>query len=89
MAKMASLHAEKNQVTQITEDQWDARYIPITHTPVDKVDNFVPDRHVWTLVDVDGDLYIVNGYATVNKIGYHITENKWALGEYIEVKVGE
>lgn len=29
---------------------------------------------VWTLLDVDGDLYIGQGYHHVNRMGYFITE---------------
>ena len=38
---------------------------------------FVYDREpkkVWTVVDVDGDLVVVDGYHHVNRIGYLITE---------------
>jgi len=91
MAKMASLHEETTRpaTISITEDQWINGYNPITHSPVDKVDNFVPERNVWTLVEADDKLYILNGFRVVNKIGSHITEERWKYGQEIEVKVGE
>ena len=89
MAKMASLHAEMNQVITISEDHWINAYIPITHSPIDLVNDMIPARHVWTLVETDGKLYILNGYHVVNKIGYHITEETWKPGQEIEVKIDD
>lgn len=40
-----------------------------------------PDqRKVWTLLDVDGKLYISAGYYIVNRFGYFITEIAWETG---------
>jgi hypothetical protein len=91
MAKMASLHEETTRpaTITITEDQWYAGYAPMTHTPLDTVDDYVPVRNVWTLVDTDDKLYIVNGYHVVNKIGYHITEERWKHGQEIEVRIND
>jgi len=92
MAKMASLHEETTRppmAITMSEDHWINAYNPITHSPVDKVDSFVPERNVWTLVEADDKLYILNGFRVVNKIGYHITEERWKYGQEIEVKVGE
>jgi len=36
------------------------------------------ERNVWTVVDVDGVLYVVAGYATVNYMGRILTRNKWS-----------
>jgi hypothetical protein len=91
MAKMASLYEETTRPTTvtITEDQWIHAYSPITHSPVDKVDSFVPERNVWTLVETDDKLYILNGFRIVNKIGYHITEERWKHGQEIEVRIND
>jgi hypothetical protein len=92
MAKMASLHEETTRppmAITMSEDHWINAYNPITNSPVDKVDSFVPERNVWTLVEADDKLYILNGFRVVNKIGYHITEQRWKYGQEIEVKVGE
>jgi hypothetical protein len=91
MAKMASLHEETTHPTAVSidEDHWINAYIPITHSPVDKVDSWIPERHVWTLVETDGKLYILNGFRVVNKIGYHITEERWKFGQEIEVRIND
>lgn len=33
-----------------------------------------PGPNVWTLIDEDGEQFIVSGYRTVNRLGYFITE---------------
>ncbi len=46
------------------------------------------DPHkVWTLVDVEGKQYILNGYHTVNRFGYFITKNEWKDGDDYTIKV--
>lgn len=42
-----------------------------------------PDR-VWTLVEGDDGLYIVNGYHLVNRLNYFITEVPFT-GDFLEV----
>lgn len=41
-----------------------------------------PDRHIWTLVDCDGALYVVPGIATVNYIARIVTRNAWSDVEF-------
>jgi hypothetical protein len=92
MAKMASLYEETTRppmAITISEDHWINAYIPITHSPIDTVSDLIPERHVWTLVEAEGNLYILNGYRVVNKIGYHITEETWEPGYEIEVSVND
>lgn len=44
--------------------------------------------HVWTQVDGDdGGIYIVNGYASVNRIGYYITAKPHDTHKFISVCV--
>lgn len=44
--------------------------------------------HVWTQVDGDdGGIYIVNGYASVNRIGYYITAKPHDPHKFISVCV--
>lgn len=44
--------------------------------------------HIWTIVDGDGrDLFILNGWYFVNKLGYIITSKAWKEGDEYEVKV--
>ncbi len=33
--------------------------------------------HLWTILDIDGDLYIVPGYHFVNSYGYVVTKEAW------------
>ena len=91
MAKMASLHEETTRPTVITmtEDQWINAYVPITDSPIDKMDHFIPERNAWTLVETDGKLYIINGFHSVNRIGYHLTEERWKYGQEIEVRIND
>lgn len=32
------------------------------------------DQHIWTLIDEDGEMFILEGYHWVNRLGYFITE---------------
>lgn len=32
-------------------------------------------NHVWTVIEADGELFVVNGYHLVNRLGYFLTEN--------------
>lgn len=34
-------------------------------------------RTVWTVIDVNGVLYIIAGWHYVNRLGYVITEEQW------------
>lgn len=42
--------------------------------------DFNKQRHVWTLLEVDGIFYISAGYKVVNRMGYFITEKPWETG---------
>lgn len=33
-----------------------------------------PGPHVWTLIEEDGEQFIVSGYRHVNRLGYFVTE---------------
>ena len=41
------------------------------------VKSVAPEK-VWTLLDVDGGLYISSGYHFVNRVGYFVTEVPWS-----------
>lgn len=43
-------------------------------------------RTVWTLLDVDGDLYLGDGFHYVNRMGYFITEVPYE-GQPVSIKV--
>lgn len=69
----------------ITEDEFDEKFKPITNPYSDSLvfetygqeHNFVrgrPNNTVWTMLD---DNTIVSGYHFVNRVGYYITEVPW------------
>lgn len=37
----------------------------------------VPNNNVWTLVEVDGVLYIIPGFNIVNRLNYLVTKEQW------------
>lgn len=41
-------------------------------------------RHIWTLVDGEGGLYITNGYHLINRVNYFVTEVPFE-GEFLDV----
>ena len=49
-------------------------------TDLQRIINTDP-HHVWTLLDCDGKLYLVNGYHIVNRLNYVITSQPWGEGE--------
>lgn len=95
MAKMSSLHAEQTMSRIITEDEWDHTYYPISDSPLNtwgedlRLVRLTPKNNVWTLIEVDDQLLIVNGMHMVNRIGYYLTHLPWENEEVIVVKVGE
>ena len=34
-------------------------------------------QQVWSVLDVDGELYAIPGYAVINVIGYNVTAHPW------------
>jgi len=44
---------------------------------------------VWTLIEEDGEQFIVNGLRTVNRLGFFVTENNYAENEIVLVTLGE
>lgn len=45
----------------------------------------VPNNTVWTLVEVDGVLYLIPGFHVVNRLNYLVTKEPWT-DETIEIK---
>lgn len=88
-------------MTQLTTDQWEAKYKPITnHLSADASWNglmfetydaefdFVreqPDNRVWTWVDGEDGTYLITGIAFVNRIGYFVTTEPWETNEEVKV----
>jgi hypothetical protein len=67
----------------LTENEYDERFAPV-NVPED--DNSIweydqikgkPTEHVWSVTDVDGNLYAIPGWHVVNVIGYNLTQHPW------------
>ena len=74
----------------LTEAEYDDKYGPIMGPDDSGIWEYEdaktkPTEHVWTVVEVDGDLYVIPGWHVVNRIGYNVTEQPWEH-ENIEVK---
>ena len=37
----------------------------------------IPERHIWTIVETDGDLYAVPGWHYVNRFLYYVSHHPW------------
>lgn len=37
-------------------------------------------QRVWTIVEVDGEMYLTAGFHIINRVGYIITEKEWETG---------
>jgi len=84
-------------MAEITESEWSDKYKPMTNhltndgisyeTYGDELEYILlqDDRHVWTEMDGDDGVYIVNGYHLVNRISYYLTNVPWQDGEHIEI----
>jgi hypothetical protein len=75
----------------LTEEEYDKRFEPVA---VYADDNSIweyrqisgePTEHVWSVVEVEGDLYAIPGWHVVDVIGYNLTAHPWPH-ENIEVK---
>lgn len=44
-------------------------------------------QRVWTLVENDDELYIINGFHFVNRYGYFVTDGEWETDATITVQV--
>ena len=47
------------------------------------------DKHVWTELDGDNGVYIVNGYHLVNRINYYLTNVPWQEDDDICITICE
>lgn len=66
----------------LTEDEFDAMFTPVPDENGEEVRPFDTgldreSRHLWTVVDADGALYVATGWHFVNRVGYLITEEPW------------
>lgn len=48
-----------------------------------------PTDHVWTILDVDGELMIASGYHFVNRLGYILTARPCPERTLIEVSLSD
>lgn len=67
---------------QLTEDEFDAQFTVVPDAGGDSVRNdhngIEPDsKHLWTILDADGNLYAVTGLHFVNRFGYILTKEPW------------
>jgi len=84
----------------MTYDQWTRKYKPIKNPLVEApydgkmFETFGPEfefvkvtdpAKIWTLVDADGKLYVVDGFHICNRVGYFVTEVAYA-GDAIEIR---
>jgi len=87
-------------MTEMTETQWSAKYRPIkNHLVKDDTTSFetygeelqfvilTDDYKVWTELDGDEGVYIVQGYHLANRIQYYITEIPWDDSDDIFVTI--
>jgi len=86
-------------LTNLTETQWEEQYLPIDNPITNEGKSFetygeelayvlTHDNHnVWTEMDGDNGVYIVNGYHLVNRIQYYITDNPWNDEDDITITV--
>ena len=80
-------------MNDMTYEEWEAKYKPISNhitgeccsfeTYGDELDFVMSQKpeHIWTEIDGDNGVYIVDGYHYVNRIQYYITEIPWQDGE--------
>jgi len=67
---------------QLTEDQFDAQFTVVTGADGDDVRPTLrgidPDsKHLWTIIDAEGNLYAVSGAHYINRVGYIVTKEAW------------
>jgi hypothetical protein len=77
----------------MSNEQWEKTYLPITNHLTNEGISYetygdeeeyvaLHDQHnVWTEMDGDNGVYIVNGMHYVNRIQYYVTEVPWLEGE--------
>lgn len=38
----------------------------------------IPNNRIWTIIDEDGEMFIIAGYHFVNRLGYLVTKEEWS-----------
>ena len=84
----------------LTYEQWEATYQPMPNSIVED-DNFgyetygeeleyvklQNDHNIWTELDGDDGVSILNGFYVVNRIKYYITKTAWRDCDNLEVHI--
>lgn len=85
----------------LSNQQWEEIYLPMVNSITNEgisyetygdEEDYVSqqdERHVWTELDGDNGVYIVNGMHYVNRIQYYITNKPWNDGDNITITVCE
>ena len=70
----------------LSDDEWDTQFDP-TYEVDGNLSEIKPEdpgwktqvaaNRVWTMLDIDGDLYISPGVHFVNRMSYHVTRLPW------------
>lgn len=88
-------------MTEMTNQEWEDTYNPITNLITNEGLSFETYgeeldyvrthdvRNVWTEMDGDNGVYIVNGFHYVNRIQYYVTDVAWNEGDDITITVCE
>ena len=82
---------------EMTESEWEEKYKPMTNTITndgttyetygDELDFVMSQKpeHIWTEIDGDDGVYIVNGYHLVNRLSYYITNVPHNEDDHIQI----
>lgn len=67
---------------QLTEDEFDAQFTVVTGAEGEEIRDDYKDidpdsKHLWTIVDAEGNLYALTGVHRVNRFGYIVTKEAW------------
>jgi hypothetical protein len=89
-------------MAEMTESEWSTKYRPIkNHLVSDDTTSFEtygeeldfvtqqPNSTVWTEMDGDNGVYIVQGYHLANRISYYVTEIPWQDDDDICITICE
>ena len=66
----------------LTEDEYDERFKPLPGPDGSDIWEHAetlkhPAQCVWSIVEIDDELFSIPGYHVVNVIGYNVTEGQW------------
>jgi hypothetical protein len=88
-------------MTELTYEEWVSKYKPMTNhitnedfsyeTYGDELQYVLSqdDHNVWTELDGDNGVYLVNGYHLINRISYYITKQPWQEDDDICITICE